>query len=561
PTGAERRLALGVALVAGFLYAGSLVGFRALNPFDVSWLRADILASHLAWEFVRQDPVTALPLLFTDQVGYPLVTSAAQFDVMPVVAIALLSISRVLPTAFQYLGPVQVFAAGALFYLGYALARGHGGTRLFAAGAGTLLMTNSVFTMRVGTHAALTAHCFLVWMIFESMRAASTMESPGPRGRSRRFERAWLVAIVTLGFNPYLAVMVTLLVVALGVQLVRAGSSSARAALVTGAVGVLALGASAWFFGYVGTGEDLGAPGFGEFSANLNTLVNPLVFSRFLPMLPVLGVGQQEGMAYLGLAGFVCAATWLVALRRSRELRASARSALPVHVMIVVMFAGALSNRVTLGNRVLFDVPLGDSVARLASVLRSSGRFSWPLFYLILSAGIAAMPHVIPRRLQGALGIALAALQLVELSPLRSGVMWSTSELQKAPMALRSPPWSDLGKTSRHLVVLPAWQCGPLGSPGGLSGFATFGVLAIEQKMTLNSYYSGRYGDAQNRYHCVRVVEELFRKGPLPDTAYVLSDALRTALLVAHGQSVQCVDADGFHLCTTRRAEPASSAH
>lgn len=40
--------------------------------------------------------------------------------------------------------------------------------------------------------------------------------------------------------------------------------------------------------------------GLGVYSANVNSLINPVIFSRFLPGLPY-GEGQLEGFGYLGL--------------------------------------------------------------------------------------------------------------------------------------------------------------------------------------------------------------------------------------------------------------------
>jgi hypothetical protein len=61
-------VAVAVAMFCGTTYTASIVGVHALDPTNISWLRADALTEYLAWTFMRQDPVTALPLTFTDLV-------------------------------------------------------------------------------------------------------------------------------------------------------------------------------------------------------------------------------------------------------------------------------------------------------------------------------------------------------------------------------------------------------------------------------------------------------------------------------------------------------------
>jgi hypothetical protein len=322
-----------------------------------------------------------------------------------------------------------------------------------------------------------------------------------------------------------------------------------RAAAVTCAVGLGALALAAWFYGYFGTGESIGLNGFGVYSANLNTLVNPLLFSRFMPYLPVARPEQIEGSAYLGLSGMLLVGFTLWGVRRSPVLRAWLRPLLPLFVMACALCLLAISNRVTLGVGTLAEIPLGDLGNRLGSVVRSSGRFVWPLFYLLLCVGLASLAIVVPRRVQGPVGLALAILQLVELGPHRIAIAQTVAGSVQVPAPLRDPAWAHLGERYAHLVVLPAWQCGFALSPGGSAGFGTFGLLAARPQMTINSYYDGRYGDAVLRFHCVRLPADLYRDGPRRDTAYVVNETFFQWFQANHPDSVRCVEADGFHLC------------
>ena len=119
-------------------------------------------------------------------------------------------------------------------------------------------------------------------------------------------------------------------------------------------------------------------------------------------------------------------------------------------------------------------------------------------------------------------------------------------------MPLTDSRFRTLGVSHRHLVVLPAWQCGPEQSPGGQSGFATLGLLAARQRLTINSYYAGRYGPEPLAFHCRTLPHLLEKNGAAADTAYVVSDALLPWFEARFAASHSCRVADGLNLCTRR---------
>jgi len=130
------------------------------------------------------------------------------------------------------------------------------------------------------------------------MRAAAASASPT---RSAAFT---LLLFLAGGINPYLLVMTT------GVYGRGIGEACSRTELgwredglalapVSAAFGALVL------FGFLnlhGPGVIPGQ-GYGYFSANLNSLVNPMdgpLGSSLLPSLPLWGRDQYEGYGYLG---------------------------------------------------------------------------------------------------------------------------------------------------------------------------------------------------------------------------------------------------------------------
>ena len=108
-------------------------------------------------------------------------------------------------------------------------------------------------------------------------------------------------------------------------------------------------------------------------------------------------------------------------------------------------------------------------------------------------------------------------VQFVDTIPLRR---WLYSGVhQDYPKPLKSPIWHQLGSVYENLIVLPAWQCAPRSSPGGAYGYRTFGYLAAEQKMRINSYYTARYTGLALDYHCNQPNDQFAHQPLSPDSA------------------------------------------
>lgn len=549
---------LWVALVSGVCgtaYTVSLIGIRALNPRDLSTLGPDTLTQYLAWTFMRQDPVTALPLTLTDRIGYPLTLSAAHFDVVPGIAVALLPFSRLLPAEFQYFGFFRCACAAALFYFGHEIARLYEKSEVMALAAGTLLMTNAVFTYRVGIHSALTGQFFLPWIIYESLKRfppGAPREDGVVDATARRGLVIGLCATVAaLAVNPYIALMTLSLVGAYAVALLRMQRDAVRFVALAFAIGGAALVALGAFLGYVTRFDDVVGSGFGVYSANLNAYVNPLEFSRFVRPGPIAGTGQAEGSAYLGIGIEGALAAAVVGCVRSPALRAHLKPLIPLFVAGFVCFILSLSNRITLGADLLGEVPFPPAARNLLAVFRASGRLTWPLFYLAVVAAIVTAATLIPRPARGISLALLALLQWVEVSPLRAAARRAPTNVAAASR-FSSAAFRRLGEHHRHLVVLPAWQCDRSDSPGGDKSYAIFGLLAARQRMTINSYYSSRYSERALRVHCINLPSEVRRRGPASDTAYVVDQEF-LAWFEAHPHpGHECGERDGFNLCVKR---------
>jgi hypothetical protein len=200
----------------------------------------------------------------------------------------------------------------------------------------------------------------------------------------------------------------------------------------------------------------------------------------------------------------------------------------------------------------LVDLDPRERLTPILAIFRSSGRLFWLPYYAALSALLVAPSLFLRRRTANLLLCGALALQLVDTIPMRRWVHATVNGGYSNP--LQSPIWSELGAIYANLVVLPPWQCDHYGTPGGVDGYRIFGLLAADQNMRINSYYSGRQTERALAFHCSRSIAALSERTLSPDTAYVVTPAL--AALIAEGPTGpgQCHDLDGFILCSPKNS-------
>ena len=164
------------------------------------------------------------------------------------------------------------------------------------------------------------------------------------------------------------------------------------------------------------------------------------------------------------------------------------------------------------------------------------------------------------RRSQANLLLAIVlVVQVVDIIPL---LRWSHSRVVPSEIdgfwkpkdwqPLKSPIWSEFGSLHQNLVVLPAWQCGALATPGGLDGYRIFGFLAVAQNMRTNSYRSSRYTEVNREFHCRQAIAALGEQPLSPDTAYVVTPSLAEVIAKGPTGPGKCHELDGFILCSTK---------
>ena len=545
-------LQLAVSLVVGFTYALLVMGREPLNPRNIDWLGEDGAQHYIGWELLRQDPHWHWPLMYTNRFGYPVGDSVALVDVNPWMALPFKVLSPLLPEPFQYFGIEAVLTCALQFFVALRLFRLLlGANFLGVLTAGLFFLIAPPLTFRLKFHYCLANHCLLLVALLIFFQAQR--ESPGA---VRRFVvSAFILTGVGVATNPYIAFQIlAVMVAALGSLLWKRRLTLPQAAKFMAALGAICL-VVAYSLGFIiAGGRGYGGHGYRVYSMNVLAPFDPGWFSSivFRSLVPQLEKGQYEGYSYLG-AGVIALAliVAIFALLRRDKLRVlDKRWAVPLLLCCLFLTLMAFTTKVVAGSTTLIDVDPHQFLSRFLAPLRSSGRLFWVPYYPILTALLAA-PYLFMRRSRAnALLACFLVLQFVDTAPLRR---WLYAGVHKEyPTPLKSPVWRQLGSVYENLIVLPAWQCGPRFSPGGAYGYRTFGYLATEQKMRINSYYTARYTGQALDFHCQQSANDIANQPLSPDNAYVVTPAIAAQIAKGPTGEGKCHAVDDFILCTPR---------
>ena len=531
--GALRRAAPALAAAAaGAVLLAWIAGARLIDPREVGWtMRLDWQWHFLGWHMFRHEPWAFLPARVAGEF-YPVGTSIAYTDSLPLAALILKPWSRWLPDPFQYLG--------AWLLISYAL---QGACGAMVAGcvtarplprllAGVMLATSPVLLDRVG-HVALCSH-FLILLAFWLYGRRWV------RGAGARIASWSALLTASALIHPYLWLMILALSAAAAVRYAAVDRVySPRDALGHVAGLVACSGVSAWLLGWfiIGEGSDLSAEGLGTYSTNLLGIFASNGMSSIFGRVPVFAGQTYEGFNYLGAGALALMAVAVWMLIRRPLSRPTRRALWPLVAACGALALLSFSPRITIGQTVLGDLPVPDRVASLWSMFRATGRLFWPAGYLC-TAGAAVVVIVRARPEVASLLLAAAiATQLVDLRgryaqdrAVRSGAaFYEWTDLTMDPGVMRA------AASRRHIVMLPTLVCGAEPVP-----YAPLLAFAGSRGLTVNTGYAARMDVARLREACARDMAAA-RAGDLRrDALYIVSADLAAQLKAATRGPVTC---------------------
>jgi hypothetical protein len=531
----------------GLLTFLALYGPAALDPTRLGWLLRDDFSQHLlGWLFFRNAPL-GLPLGAIPGYVHPLGTTLGYTDSLPWVGLLLRPFSGLLPVNFQYIGPWLCLCLVLQGAVGAWVARRLGARVAHQWLIGALLVLSPTLLARMSmSHDALCAHWLIVLLV-----GLHLIPQRDARDARRALQGGLALCVLAAGIHPVIAVMVLALAVSLCVRTALEGHGGWRGPALAAVANVVAVLVLFHGFGYFGMTGPLAAVGFGDYSADLGTFLNPsgyqdLRWSRFLPSLPRQG-GQYEGFGYLGVGGlFALGAALVLVGRRARDVGRLWRRWAPVALVAVGLAFFALSWRVTwMGEQVADLSALYRPALRWVEAFRSSGRFVWPLYYLVLLGSALALLRL-PRP---ATAPVLLALALV-LQGLDVNLGGGRQAHQGAPWNSRpSDALREAARGRKHLVLYPpqSHDGSGRGCRAGPMDFHRWAYRAYRLGLTFNSGYVARLDDARAQAYCLGLDADVQAGRLDPETVYLSIPERLGQFRAIPG--TRCSEEEGLWMC------------
>jgi hypothetical protein len=525
------------ASAAGGLFGGLfflwIAGWRVIDPTEFAWLmKLDWRINFLGWHLFRNEPWRIPPGRIESYLSGE-GTSIGFTDSVPFAALLFKPFDPWLPTPFQYFG-VWLLICFILQGVFGALVTSVWTRRPWLQITGALLFVLvPTLLIRVG-HPALTAHFLLLWALWIYLRRDTAHPAP-------------LVSQAALGvcaglIHPYLAAMTLAMLASVPLRDRTRRSLAAFAAAVAGTV------ASWWVAGFISVSNttDLSAGGLGLYSMNLLSPITPSGWSTLLPDQAVAHEQQTyEGFQYLGVGNLALVLSALVIAAVTRP-RVSWATVAPLAIVCTLNAIYALSPRVTMGSAVVIDWS-NEWIDRVA-FFRASGRFFWPMTYLLIAGSIAIIVSRLRPRMALMVLAAAVALQFIDQrtayaerrAASRSDAFHTWSR------RLVSPVWNELLGHYEHIVLVPASQCG--GAPLEHEELA---FLAGLSGVSINSGLGARWDEAKRRRYCAQLGQDVANGVVHDRTLYIVTPEYEQRLRAAARVPVVCGDVDAARVCVS----------
>ncbi|MFA6254770.1 MAG: DUF6311 domain-containing protein [Patescibacteria group bacterium] len=492
-----------ISLLLGLIFFLILYS-EVLNPKYYAWLLAtdepDLVQYYVGWEMYRYSD-WSFPIGVANNYGYPVGVPVIFTDSIPILAMPLKLLSSVLPGQFQYFGIWMLicFILQAIF--GYLLIENFIKKKTLAILGSVLFLLSPIMLFRIGGHLALGGQWLILSALWLLLR---------PHEKIQWFYWS-LLLVVSLLVHPYLFFMNVFLVFADIIMLLLVYKKiKLSKAFIFFASQIILISLIAYALGYFMGDFALGG-GYGQFSMNLNALVNPLVFSRIIHSLPITEY-QAEGFNYLGVGIiFLLVLSFLAAVKRKILLKVIQRN-WPIIVVALILTLLAISNVVTFNSKVIINVQLPEFFANnILGAVRSSGRLFWPVFYLLLLLSFYILKVT---KYKIALAILLLAVffqlfdlsnMLVERGKVFEGKKWSNHIISR--------DWEGLAKDYKHISFIPVIHH---------RNYMDFALYAAQNHLTVNNGYFARPIKGLNNV-IEKETEDAKRGLYKKDTIYILS--------------------------------------
>lgn len=465
-----------IAAALGIICFIFMYGVRILNPLYDTWLLqgGDLTQHYIGWEFFRASK-WQFPIGLMDRLCYPNSASVIFTDSIPLFAVVFKLLSPLLPETFQYFGLWAllcfilqgIFSANLLYLYLQSTDREErtmekcssvfiNENKIFSLIGSLFFIMAPVFLMRMFTHTALASQ----WPLTASFYFAKKyIEIPQEKrsGLDKQCMVIWGILGILCGsihmyYIPMCGIILCGFLIVKVIRDKKIGPSFwILDSFVVGALGMVLL------LGGLSHDHQWDAGGLGQFSFNMNGFFNSMGWSRWFPALSAYGEGADEGFSYLGTGILIllligaAGSVWRLGGRKSHSVN---RNVCTYAFIVLICVLLSASHKFALNGKYVFEIPYPQKIISLWGTFRASGRFIWPVIYLIMLWAMLMLKKCIKNdKVVIALLLMAFVIQIYDINKLleakRSLVRQSCSV-----SIIKDKRWEQLAEGKKHIIFV-----------------------------------------------------------------------------------------------------------
>ena len=482
-------------------------GIAILNPRYVDWLTIGDGQVEIAWEFFRNTPFFQFPIGTNYDYGMEISSSIIYNGVDPLFALFFKFLNIFLPDRFQYFGYLLYINLALVYYFSTKI------ISLFTKSLTLQILFGLVFLISPitlhryieYTHYTLTANWLILWAIYLILNKKYSVF-------------IWLLVLSIAALtHPYYMVMIFPFFLTDLIQQSREVKSSIQKFIefyfvLTTTLFIL------WAIGFEFSNNNLNnEEGFGRLRSNLLSLFNPYDWSNLFSNFPKPDDGN-EGFAYIGLASIlILIISIFIFLRHVNKDLFKSRDIVILLIPSILLFILSLSNKVAIGSVELVQIPLTESLNSILSTFRASGRFSWPLAYVVMTwSAFVFIKSKITIKIKSSLLIILLIMSFIDQIP----EMTSEREYKFSAISndrLTDSFWNIASNCYKNIVFYPPYP--------NVDNWYKYAEYAQSNKMKINSGLLSRF-DYNIVNNSINSLQLNFRLNKLDDSnLYIFSSS------------------------------------
>lgn len=542
-----------IASVSTYLF---YFGINILDPVNVGWLMngGDWTTNYLGWSFFRNEPWT-FPLGTITNYFAPMGTSISLTDSIPCLGLFFKMFSSLLPNDFQYFGMWILWCYILQGIFGLFLMRTLTENYVLQF-LGTMFFLLSPVLLRRG-HFALMGQWLILaslWLYFVDDEQITILKK----------SLGWfLITFFSTLIQPYLTAMVFVLFLGFMCKWKFVDNRISFVRFIMLIVGIITITTFGLFL--AGALNSIDSTDYGSWyryhSMNLNALINPIGVSTFLKSLPLYkGVlanrasGQAEGLSYLGF-GMILLTYCAVSFSLLKiTLLNGWKKHVPLLAILMLLTVYSLSNEITFGAYCLFKYDIPSFLKIFTNSFRTSGRFFWPVYYVIIYFVLAMLINTQKKRVVMFMLCSALVIQIVDVSPPMVSPRPTIPHVTKEPYhnVLRSPLWNDVFKRFDRIVMYPPFRRS-YNSKGDYRHFAYF---ASHYAKPITVGYVARTDRHLLKKHKTLLENELKNSNLEENTFYIISNEYYDTVVSGKLLLADCQEGiiDGFHVLFSKKS-------